>query len=386
MDCSDAVLLRNLHKPAIMAAISHRPSTMPSGPTDIPLPLRGLETDAALRAILQGTAMETGERFFSALVHNLAKALNTHGAWITEYFPERRTLRALAFWMDGQWIKNYEVDIAGSPCEQVIDTRELVHFPDRLLELFPHEPEVKALGVVSYMGAPLLDVDGNILGHMAVIDRRPMPDEPCLHAIFRIFAARAAGELQRLRAEADVREREEKVGRLLSSAMDAIIELDDQLRISRVNPATEKVFRCPAGEMIGRDLRLFLGPEDGRRLLPLIAELDRRAEGQRSLWIPGGLTAHCPGRPILSRGSYPVPATTCSGQNFTHGHSPQCAGPRGSRTKRFNRSPPKPRCCARRSTPLHGRWRSSWGQPGFAPCPARHRPSSANRSDCPDYG
>ncbi|HET6674628.1 MAG TPA: sigma 54-interacting transcriptional regulator [Nitrospiraceae bacterium] len=267
---------------------------MPGGPTDIPLPLRGLETDAALRAILQGTAMETGERFFSALVHNLAKALNTHGAWVTEYFPERRTLRALAFWMDGQWIKNYEVDIAGSPCEQVIDTRELVHFPDRLLELFPYEPDVKALGVVSYMGAPLLDVDGNILGHMAVIDRRPMPDEPCLHAIFRIFAARAAGELQRLRAEADVREREEKVGRLLSSAMDAIIELDDQLRISRVNPATEKVFRCPACEMIGRDLRLFLGPEDGRRLLPLIAELDRRAEGQRSLWIPGGLTAHCP--------------------------------------------------------------------------------------------
>ena len=79
---------------------------MPGGPTDIPLPLRGLETDAALRAILQGTAMETGERFFSALVHNLAKALNTHGAWVTEYFPERRTLRALAFWMDGQWSKN----------------------------------------------------------------------------------------------------------------------------------------------------------------------------------------------------------------------------------------------------------------------------------------
>ncbi len=60
-------------------------------------PLHGLEADAALRAILQGTAAETGHGFFSALVKNLAGALGTHGAWVTEYFPEKRRLRALAF-------------------------------------------------------------------------------------------------------------------------------------------------------------------------------------------------------------------------------------------------------------------------------------------------
>ena len=27
--------------------------------------------------------METGERFFAVLVENLAKALKTHGAWVT---------------------------------------------------------------------------------------------------------------------------------------------------------------------------------------------------------------------------------------------------------------------------------------------------------------
>ena len=85
-------------------------------------PLHGLEPDSALRAIFEGTATETGERFFQALVQNLARALNTHGAWVTEYFAETRRLRALAFWMDGRWVKDYEVDIAGSPCERVIDT------------------------------------------------------------------------------------------------------------------------------------------------------------------------------------------------------------------------------------------------------------------------
>jgi PAS domain S-box-containing protein len=257
-------------------------------------PLSGLEPDAALLAILEGTAAETGQGFFAALVQNLAKALGTHGAWVTEYFPETRRLRALAFWMDGQWVKDYEVDLAGTPCERVIDTAQLVHFPDRILEIYPHEEELKQAGAVSYMGVPLQDTDGRILGHMAVIDRRPIPEEPRIHAIFKIFAARAAGELQRLRAEAEVREREEKLGCLLGSAMDAIIELDDRLRITRVNPAAVKAFRCQSTDMTGQDFRRFVSPEDADRLVELVAELDRRPEGQRSRWIPGGLTARCP--------------------------------------------------------------------------------------------
>lgn len=255
-------------------------------------PLQDLEADIALRAILEGTATETGQQFFAALVQNLAKALGTHGAWVTEYLPETRRLRALAFWMDGQWVKDYEVDIVGTPCERVIDTAKLVHFPDRILEIFPHDKDMRANGVVSYMGVPLQGIDEQILGHMAVIDRRSIPEEPRVHAIFQIFAARAAAELQRLRAEAEVREREEKVGRLLGSAMDAIIELDDQLQITRINPAAEKTFSCQADTMIGQSFSKFVSREDITRLETLIVELDRRPEGQQSRWISGGLTAN----------------------------------------------------------------------------------------------
>jgi len=279
-----------------------RPMALSSA--DFSKPLQDLETDVALRAILEGTATETGRQFFAALVQNLAKALATHGAWVTEYFPEQRRLRALAFWMDGQWVPDYEVDIAGSPCEQVIDKRQLVHFPDRLVELFPDDPEVADNGAVSYLGVPLLDTDGSILGHLAVIDRRPIPEDPRVQAIFKIFAARAAAELQRLRAETEVREREEKVGRLLGSAMDAIIELDEGLRILRVNPAAEKVFRCRDTTMVGQDFRRFVEEKDGDRLATLIDALDARPEGARSSWIAGGLTARCP-----EGGSFPAEAT-----------------------------------------------------------------------------
>src|SRR6266550_1672910 len=254
-------------------------------------PLQNIDIDVALRTILEGTATETGEGFFKALVKNLAAVLNTHGAWVTEYFAESRRLKALAFWMGEQWLDGWEMVVDGTPCERVIDQRCLVHIPDNLLNIYWDNPDVKSVGAASYMGMPLLDLDGKILGHLAVLDRRPMPAEPRTQALFQIFAARAAAELRRLRAEAQVRERGQKLGRLVGSAMDAIIELDQRLQINQMNPAAEKVLGAPAAALIRQTFTHFLAPDSREKLARLIVDLDTRPEGQRSLWIPGGLVA-----------------------------------------------------------------------------------------------
>ena len=255
------------------------------------LPFHDLDVDASLRTILEGTATETGERFFAALVENLARALNTHGAWVTEYIEEKRRLKAMAFWMGGQWIHGWEMVVDGTPCERVVDERCLIHIPDNLLDIYGKVPDVRAVCAVSYMGMPLLDLDGKILGHLAVLDLRPMPKEPRAEALFQIFAARAAAEMRRLRAEKQVREREEKLGRLVNSAMDAIIELNRNLNVTRVNAAAEKVFGCSSPEIVGQLFTRFLCSDSRERLARLIIELDLRPEGERYSWIPGGLNA-----------------------------------------------------------------------------------------------
>jgi len=251
-------------------------------------PLHGLDESAALRSIMEGTATHTGERFFQALVESLAHALGTHGAWVTEYLPESRRLRTLAFWLGGEWVPNFEYAVDGTPCAEIVDDRCLVHIADNVIALYPHDEPAREMGAVSYLGVPFLDVDGSVLGHLSVLDRRPMPAEPRAEALIRIFAARATAEVQRLRAEAEVREREEKLSRLVESAMDAIVELDDALRVTRVNPAAAKLFGHATA---GTDFRRFLSPESGVRLGALVAELGARAEGERSLWIPGALSA-----------------------------------------------------------------------------------------------
>mgnify|MGYP001555348456 CR=1 FL=1 len=115
---------------------------------------------------------------------------------------------------------------AGTGCEIYLESRKLVHYPDNVLALYPDDSDMKGAGAVSYVGVPLLDPDGQVPGHLAVMDTKPMPEEPRLLAIFQIFAARASAELRRLRAEAGVREREAQLDELVSGAMDAIVQLE----------------------------------------------------------------------------------------------------------------------------------------------------------------
>jgi PAS domain S-box-containing protein len=252
---------------------------------------RGLDEDSALRIIMEGTASETGENFFKALVENLAKVLNIKGAWVTEYKKENRQLNSLAFWLGGKWVDEYNYDIAGTPCESVVEDKELIHIAENLVELYPDDPDLEPFGAVSYIGVPLLDLNGCVLGHLAVFDTKPLPEESWVNSVFNIFAARASAELQRIRAEYDVREREEKLSRLVDSAMDAIVELNNMLEVTMMNSAAEKVFGIKIDLLKGNSFLNLLCDESANKFPSLIQDLGSQAEGKRYLWISGGLQA-----------------------------------------------------------------------------------------------
>ena len=256
-----------------------------------PLTARTLDENAALRMILEGTATETGQPFFEALVLNLARALQTTAAIVTEYIEEIHTLRSLAFWVGGEWIRDYQYDVLGTPCEPVVKYGCFFHHPENIQELFPQDISLREMGLVSYMGVPILDLEGHVLGTLAVLDMCPMPEEPTGLAVFRIFAARATAEIRRIRAEADVREREAQLSRLVHGAMDAIIQVDKDLRLLLLNPAAEKIFGCVAGQAAGWDFSRFLTGEDPGKLARLMDELDASPPDRQCLWIPGGLQA-----------------------------------------------------------------------------------------------
>ncbi len=242
--------------------------------------------DAVLRTILEGTAAETGETFFSALVVNLAGALRVPAAWVTEYTAAFQKLRPLAFYLDGTLHDDGEASVKGTPCEVVIKNGQMYHVADQVAGVFPDDPDLAAMGMVSYLGIPFKDTAGNVLGHLAVMDRKPMPQQESTLAIMRIFAARAAAELCRIQAEKRVREREQRLRQLLDMAPDAIIELDEKLLIRLMNGEAVRALKIPADQARGRPLAEFLPAADGALLHELIGRMASASGPAEKCWVP----------------------------------------------------------------------------------------------------
>ncbi len=273
-----------------VAPSADRRSTPRSDPALLPPDERD-DMHLALRAIVEGTATATGTEFFFALVRELAQALNVRHAFVSELLENKVRVRTLAFWFDGKLTDNIEFDLDGSPCEIVI-RGETVYYTSKVYEMFPSHPELKELGIESYFGVPLVSESGNeMMGHLAVMHDQPMIKEFRGIALLRIFAARARVELERKRAEQALRKSEERLASVLASAMDAIITLDSEQRITLFNPAAEKVFRCQAAQVIGQPFEPFLSKRFGNLLKGYCLAVQPAMINSQQLWAPEGLTA-----------------------------------------------------------------------------------------------
>jgi formate hydrogenlyase transcriptional activator len=157
--------------------------------------------DLAFRSIVEATADKAGEEFFRHLVKHLALALDVTYAFVAEFAGSPTRVRTVALWGHGRWLDNVEYDLDGTPCEEVLRGPLCLH-QDDVQERFPRDALLTEMQARSYLGVPLRAANGNTLGHLAVIDTKPIPGDRTFRNVFQLFADRARVELERLRAEA----------------------------------------------------------------------------------------------------------------------------------------------------------------------------------------
>jgi len=217
-----------------------------------------------LRTIVEGTASVTGEAFFRALVQKLAQALGVRYAFVSEFTAVKTRVRTLAFWFDDHFIDNFEYDLPGTPCEGVL-AGEVRCYPEGICALFPQEHELVEMSAESYLAIPLIDSANRVLGHLAVIDVKSMHAAPRDMSIFRIFGARAAAELDCLRAEQALARSEERYRDLFDLAPDVYLSVGPDRLIRKANRRAAELFGFPLERLIGKDVfDLAADTPDGR--------------------------------------------------------------------------------------------------------------------------
>jgi diguanylate cyclase (GGDEF)-like protein/PAS domain S-box-containing protein len=183
-----------------------------------------------LRAILEGTAAQTGEAFLRALVKNLALALEVRYAFIAE-LPQApgAMARVLAFWKDTAFAPNFEYRMAGTPCEVVATESQLLE-REAIRIRFPGDPRLESLEAECFFGLRLQAGSGVALGVLAIADSKPLADENIARSVMSIFAARAGVELERIQVAAALRQSESRFRDLAALSSDWYWEQDQDFR------------------------------------------------------------------------------------------------------------------------------------------------------------
>ena len=158
-------------------------------------------------------------------------------------------------------------------------------------------PEAMTVGLERLLWVRLMTVD-RLLGLLIAGAASPEPFSTAQTDALRMLASqtslaldRALLSRERAASMAALRETEERLAGILESAMDAIVTLEMDRRVTLFNNAAERVFRCPASQVLGQPFDRFVSPGLRHLLEDWMRAFSGSGEAKRSLWAPAGILA-----------------------------------------------------------------------------------------------
>ncbi|MGD1704324.1 PAS domain S-box protein [Dapis sp. BLCC M229] len=218
------------------------------------------KTEMALHNLVSGTASLMGKDFFPAFVKHLAASLEVNYVFISEKKGE--ILETLAFWSVDRLSPNftYKPEFTFTPCKIVLEQGRCFCF-SKVREQFPQDIGLQELEVDSYLGIALLNSNQEPIGALCILHDDTIVNQPWFEKILRIFASRAAAELERMQAaqalqnlnqelEARVKKRtaelvqNQEYLRQLTENIDSVFWMTnlDKSQMIYVSPAYEKIW------------------------------------------------------------------------------------------------------------------------------------------------
>jgi diguanylate cyclase (GGDEF)-like protein/PAS domain S-box-containing protein len=214
-------------------------------------------TLAAMMSVAASGAVSSTLEFFQQLALTMADALGAQAAFVGRMLPDRPLVsRAIAATRLGTLLENFDYSIDGPLREALLRDHE-VEIIDGFAELDPQSPLLPRLNVKAFAGRLLLNSAGEVMGILFVAFAKPIRQSDFMLSTLRIFAARAAAELERRDADARIREQ----ASLLDKAQDAIIVRGIDHRIHFWNKSAERLYGWRAEEVIGHSMEKMLFPQ-----------------------------------------------------------------------------------------------------------------------------
>jgi PAS domain S-box-containing protein len=202
--------------------------------------------DAVLR-MARGVSASRGDEFFEQLAFSMVEALGADGGIIARLSDDLNSATSVSMVFNGQSAPNITYPVAGLPCEDLVN-KDIFSVDGDLQDRYPGLCRWPLVGIRAYVGVRLVDSAGSAIGLMFVVFKQPQEHNEFIASTLKIFAARAADELERRTANSLLREQ----AALLDMARDAILVCDLDNRIVYWNRSAERIYGWSAEEVTDR--------------------------------------------------------------------------------------------------------------------------------------
>ena len=209
---------------------------------------QGVSSDT-LYDIAQMLSTSTGDSLLNKLVLSLTEVLGVDYAFVGQVKPrDAEIIQTIAFCEHGRLVDNIEYPLISSTACGSVGCRTACYFPEGSRKLYPEDGVMNRFQIEAFIGQPLLDAYGNVLGLLAIMHRKPLANAEQIQSILQISAARAVAELEHQRTASRVR----TLSSAIEQTADSVIITDPDGNIVYVNPAFEQTTGYSQAEAMGQ--------------------------------------------------------------------------------------------------------------------------------------
>ena len=179
--------------------------------------------------LLQCGYLHPGENFFESLARYLAQSQEMDYVCIDRLEGDGLTARTVAIYFDGKFEDNVAYRLEDTPCGEVVG-KTICCFPREVRRLFPRDTVLQEMQAESYVGTTLWNLEGQPIGLIAMIGRKPLADPHLAESLLKLVALRAAGELERTQAQEALRQAQNGLEERVRERTTELTRANEQLK------------------------------------------------------------------------------------------------------------------------------------------------------------
>lgn len=146
--------------------------------------------------VIRSLKMSYGQEFFNSLALQLHSIIEADFTFIAELDLSRNVSKTIAFVTDDGVQENFEYSLEHTPCADV-GNDSLCIYPANVCLAYPDDQLLVDMGIKGYVGSPLHDSNGNVVGIMVGMFTSEIQEPDIVSGILQFFEGRVSAELER---------------------------------------------------------------------------------------------------------------------------------------------------------------------------------------------